>query len=248
MSYSAAQRYRRRRWPRVLAIVGVTLLLLLAAAVGVALWQAPRIDVVSPTADAFLKSTRPTVAARISGIGGVHDVETLDISTDLQALSDTPMIVVCAGAKAILDLPATLEYLETMAVPVIGYKTDEFPGFYSRQSGLPVSARLDSPEEVVIFTKTHWELGMKGAVLVCQPLSSEEEIPRHQVEGAIVQARWEAHEKGIRGQELTPFLLSRMAELTEGASLKANLSLLLNNARLAAQISKEFWRSQEKKV
>lgn len=182
------------------------------------------------------------------GIGGVHEVETLDISTDLQALSDTPMIVVCAGAKAILDLPATLEYLETMAVPVIGYKTDEFPAFYSRQSGLPVSARLDSPEEVVTFTKTHWELGMKGAVLVCQPLSSEEEIPRHQVEGAIVQARQEAQEKGIRGQELTPFLLSRMAELTEGASLKANLSLLLNNARLAAQISKEFWRSQEKKV
>ena len=180
------------------------------------------------------------------GIGGVHDVETLDISTDLQALSDTPMIVVCAGAKAILDLPATLEYLETMAVPVIGYKTDEFPAFYSRQSGLPVSARLDSPEEVVAFTKTHWELGMKGAVLVCQALSSDEEIPRHEVEGVIQRVRREAHAKGIRGQELTPFLLSRLADLTGGASLKANLSLLLNNARLAAQISKEFWTSQGK--
>ena len=182
------------------------------------------------------------------GIGGVHEVDTLDISADLQALSDTPMIVVCAGAKAILDLPATLEYLETMSVPVIGYKTDEFPAFYSRQSGLPVSARLDSPEEVVAFSKTHWDLGMKGAVLICQPLSKEEEIPRQEVEGAIVLARQEGREKGIRGQELTPFLLSRMAELTGGASLKANLSLLLNNARLAAQISKEFWRLQENKV
>ena len=182
------------------------------------------------------------------GIGGVHEVETLDISTDLQTLSDTPMIVVCAGAKAILDLPATLEYLETMAVPVIGYKTDEFPAFYSRQSGLPVSARLDSPEKIVAFSKIHWDLGFKSAVLVCQPLSSEEEVPRHQVERAIVQARQEGHEKGIRGQALTPFLLSRTSELTEGASMKANLSLLLNNARLAAQISKEFWRSQGKKA
>jgi pseudouridylate synthase len=182
------------------------------------------------------------------GIGGVHEVETLDISADLQALSDTPMIVVCAGAKAILDLPATLEYLETMAVPVIGYGTDEFPAFYSRQSGLPVSARLDSPEEIVAFSKIHWDLGLKSAVLVCQPLSSDEEIPRQKAEGAIFQARREAHEKGIRGQELTPFLLSRVSELTEGASLKANLSLLLNNARLAAQISKEFWRYQEEIV
>jgi len=182
------------------------------------------------------------------GIGGVHEVETLDISTDLQALSDTPMIVVCAGAKAILDLPATLEYLETMAVPVIGYGTDEFPAFYSRQSGLPVSARLDSPEKIVAFSRIHWDLGLRSAVLVCQPLSAEEEIPRHQVEGAIVQARQEAHEEGIRGQALTPFLLSRMADLTRGASLKANLSLLLNNARLAAQISREFCRPQEMKA
>jgi pseudouridine-5'-phosphate glycosidase len=182
------------------------------------------------------------------GIGGVHEVETLDISADLQALSDTPMIVVCAGAKAILDLPATLEYLETMAVPVIGYGTDEFPAFYSRQSGLPVSTRLDSPEEIVAFSKIHWDLGLISAVLVCQPLSCEEEIPRQKAEGAIFQARREAHEKGIRGQELTPFLLSRVSELTEGASLRANLSLLLNNARLAARISKEFWRYQEEIV
>ncbi|MEZ0395625.1 MAG: pseudouridine-5'-phosphate glycosidase [Anaerolineales bacterium] len=171
------------------------------------------------------------------GIGGVHEVETLDISTDLQALADTPMIVVCAGAKAILDLPATLEYLETMAVPVIGYGTDEFPAFYSRQSGLPVSARLDSPAEVVQFAKTHWELGMKSAVLVCQPLPPEEEIPAENIAPIIEQARREAGEQGIHGQPLTPFLLARLAELTGGESLRANLALLKNNARLGAQIA-----------
>lgn len=180
------------------------------------------------------------------GIGGVHEVETLDISADLQALSDTPMIVVCAGAKAILDLPATLEYLETMAIPVIGYRTDEFPAFYSHQSGLPVSVRLDSPWEIVEFTKAHWRIGMKSAVLVCQPLSPEEELPREKVDSVIQQARHDAHVQGIHGQSLTPFLLAKMAELTGGASLKANLALLLNNARLAAHIAIEFSKCWEK--
>lgn len=180
------------------------------------------------------------------GIGGVHDVESLDISTDLQALSETQMIVVCAGAKAILDLPATLEYLETGSVPVIGYQTDEFPAFYSRQSGLPVSARLDTPQEVVEFAQIHWKIGMKSAVLVCQPLSPEEELPREKVAGAIQQARNEANQQGIHGQGLTPYLLGRLTELSGGASLKANLVLLLNNARLAALISKEFSKIGEK--
>jgi pseudouridine-5'-phosphate glycosidase len=180
------------------------------------------------------------------GIGGVHDVETLDVSTDLQALSDTPMLVVCAGAKAILDLPATLEYLETMAVPVIGYGTDEFPAFYSRQSGLPVSARLDSPQEVVVFAETHWKLGMNSSILVCQPLSPEEEIPQERIDGAIQQARQEAHTQGIHGQPLTPFLLTRLAELTGGESLNANLKLLQNNARLAAQIAHAWAKNQQK--
>jgi pseudouridylate synthase len=178
------------------------------------------------------------------GIGGVHEVETLDISTDLQALADTPMIVVCAGGKAILDLPATLEYLETMAVPVIGYGTEEFPAFYSRRSGLSVSARLDSPQEVVAFAQTHWGLGMDSTILVCQPLPPEEEIPQEKIDGAIQQARQEAHAQGIHGQPLTPFLLARMSELTGGESLKANLRLLLNNARLAAQISKAWGKEQ----
>jgi pseudouridylate synthase len=180
------------------------------------------------------------------GIGGVHELETFDISTDLQALSDTPMIVVCAGAKAILDLSATFEYLETMAVPVIGYGTDEFPAFYSRQSGLPVSVRLDSPQEIVKLAKAHWEIGMKSAVLICQPLSPKEELPRQKVDDAIQQSRRAALEQGIHGQSLTPFLLAKVAELTSGASMKANLALLLNNARLAAQIAKEFSMSREK--
>ncbi len=171
------------------------------------------------------------------GIGGVHEIESLDISTDLQSLADTPMIVICAGAKAILDLPATLEYLETMSVPVIGYQTDEFPAFYSRQSGLSVSVRLDSPKEIVEFAKAHWEIGMKSAILICQPLSLEEEIPRDKLDRAITQARKEAHDRGVRGQPLTPFLLLKMNELTNGASVNANLSLLLNNGRLAAQIA-----------
>jgi pseudouridine-5'-phosphate glycosidase len=182
------------------------------------------------------------------GIGGVHEVETLDISTDLHALADTPMIVVCAGAKAILDLPATLEYLETMAVPVVGYGTDEFPAFYSRESGLNVSARLDSPQEIVEFAKVHWKLGMKSAVLVCQPLSPEEELPREKVAGAIEQARREAKEQGIHGQPLTPFSLARLSELTGGESLRANLALLLNNAKLAAQIACTLSSSQQKAI
>lgn len=182
------------------------------------------------------------------GIGGVHEVATLDISADLQALADTPLIVVCAGAKAILDLPATLEYLETMAIPVIGYETDEFPAFYSRQSGLPVSARLDSPEEVVRLAKTHWGLGMQSAVLVCQPLPPEDEIQAAKIIPFIEQARREAAEKGIHGQPLTPFLLARLAELTGGESLRANLALLKNNARLGAQIAVAWQAASKEKL
>jgi pseudouridine-5'-phosphate glycosidase len=182
------------------------------------------------------------------GIGGVHEVESLDFSTDIQSLADTPMVVVCAGAKAILDLPATLEYLETMSVPVIGYGTEEFPAFYSRQSGLSVSVRLDSPLEIVEFAKAHWEIGMKSAVLICQPLSLDEEIPREKLNSAILQARHDAVAKGIRGQPLTPFLLSRINKLTSGASVKANVSLLLNNGRLAAQIAVALSNAERQKA
>ncbi|MBT3320985.1 MAG: pseudouridine-5'-phosphate glycosidase [Anaerolineae bacterium] len=174
------------------------------------------------------------------GVGGVHREGHMDISTDLQALSDTPMIVVCAGAKSILDLPATLEYLETMAVPVIGYQTDEFPAFFSRKSGLGVSARLDTPEEIVDFAKAHWALGLKSAILVTNPIPEEYSLSDDFINPIIEQASQDAQDKGIYGQALTPFLLARINELSEGRSLRSNLVLLHNNATLAAQIAKKM--------
>jgi pseudouridine-5'-phosphate glycosidase len=171
------------------------------------------------------------------GIGGVHRESAFDVSADLQALADTPMIVVCAGAKAILDLPATLEYLETLSVPVAGYQTGEFPAFYSRESGLPVSVRLESPEEIARFARVHWETGAASAVLVANPIPAGDAIPRSEMDPVIAQASAEAAQKDIHGQGLTPFLLKRVSELTESRSLRANLSLLLNNARLAARIA-----------
>lgn len=172
------------------------------------------------------------------GIGGVHPNSDFDISSDLLALSNTPIIVVCAGAKAILDLPATLEILESYGVPVIGYQTDEFPAFYSSDSGLPVSARLDSPEEVVQFAKTHWNLGFKSAILVTLPPPIAANLPFNMIKTSIYQAQLEARENNISGQALTPFLLSRLTEITNGATLSTNIELLLNNAKLAAQISR----------
>lgn len=174
------------------------------------------------------------------GIGGVHKESSFDISTDLKSLAEIPTVVVCAGAKAILDLPATLEYLETMGVPVVGYQTDEFPAFYSRESGLNVSVRLDSPKEIAEFAKAHWNLGMKTGILVTNPITEAESIPKSEMEPIIARASVEAMEKEIHGQALTPFLLGRIAELTKGKSLKANLALLLNNARLAAEVAKEM--------
>jgi len=174
------------------------------------------------------------------GIGGVHKESAFDISTDLKALAEIPVLVVCAGAKAILDLPATLEYLETMGTPVIGFQTDEFPAFYSRHSGLNLNARLNSPQEIAAFAKAHWGLGMKSGVLVCNPIPAEDEIPAAEMQPYIAQASAEAVAQGIHGQALTPFLLSRISELTHEKSLRANLSLLLNNAQLAAQIAGEM--------
>lgn len=172
------------------------------------------------------------------GIGGVHREARFDVSPDLQALASTRMIVVCAGAKSILDLPSTLEMLETNGVPALGYGTDEFPAFFSRRSGFKTSARVDSPQEAADFARAHWELGMPSAVLVCRPISAEDEIPREEIDPVEEQASREAQERGIGGQALTPFLLQRVNELTGGKSMRANLSLLLGNARLAAQIAK----------
>lgn len=182
------------------------------------------------------------------GIGGVHRESHFDISADLQALATIPMIVVCAGAKAILDLPATLEYLETMSVPVIGYGTDDFPAFYSRESGLDVTEKLENPQDIVDFAKTHWDAGLQSAVLVANPIPKAEAIPKSEIEPLIEQANKEAREKGKHGKEVTPFILDRLNELTKGRSLRANLSLLLNNARLAAQIARALRQSERRKV
>jgi pseudouridylate synthase len=172
------------------------------------------------------------------GIGGVHRGAMYDISADLPQLAHTPMVVVCAGAKAILDLPATLEVLETLGVPVVGYKTDEFPAFFSQSSSLPVSTRVESAEEAAEFARVHWGLGMKSAVLVVQPLAEDLAIPMDEIQVAIDQAVDEAGLKGIHGQKVTPYLLSRVSELTGRKSLEANLALLISNAALAAKISR----------
>lgn len=171
------------------------------------------------------------------GIGGIHRENSFDVSTDLRTLADTPMLVVCAGAKAILDLPATLEYLETAGVPVIGYKTSEFPAFYSRSSGLEVSLRLDKPGDIAQYAALHWSLGLWTAVLVTNPVPERDSIPQSEIEPVIQRASLEAAAKKIHGPALTPFLLQRVSEMTAKRSMRANLSLLLNNAQLAAEIA-----------
>jgi pseudouridine-5'-phosphate glycosidase len=176
------------------------------------------------------------------GIGGVHrgagggSLGT-DVSADLQELAQTPVVVVCAGAKAILDLPATLEYLETHGVTVVGYGTDEFPAFYSRRSGLPVDVRCDSAPEVAEIWRAKRALGLPGGLLVAVPIPQEDEIPAEEIEPAIAQAVAEAEAQGLRSAQVTPFLLSRISALTGARSLRANLTLLKNNARIAGRIS-----------
>ncbi len=171
------------------------------------------------------------------GIGGIHRGNPFDVSADLPTLSKISMVVVCAGAKAILDLPATLEYLETAGVPVVGYRTTEFPAFYSRTSGLDVSLRLDAPRDIAEFATMHWALGLWTAVLVANPVPELDAISQLEIEPIIARASREAQDKKIHGQALTPFLLQRVSELTAKRSMRANLSLLLNNPRLAAEIA-----------
>ncbi len=176
------------------------------------------------------------------GIGGVHrgaagGALATDISADLPELARTPVLVVCAGAKAILDLPATLEWLETHGVPVVGYGTDEFPAFYSRESGLTLDARADTPAEAAAIARALWGAELSGGVLVCAPCPAEHARPRAEMERAIAQAVREAEAQGVRGKAVTPFLLARVAALTHGESKTANLALLLNNARVAAEIA-----------
>ena len=160
-----------------------------------------------------------------------------DISADLPELAQTPILVVCAGAKAILDLPATLEWLETHGVTVVGYGTDRFPAFYNRDSGLPVDVRADTPAEVAALFRAQRALGLPCGMLVTVPIPAEFEPPADQMEAAIAQALAEAEAQGIKGKAMTPFLLARVSALTGEASLRANLALLENNARVAAEIA-----------
>ena len=170
------------------------------------------------------------------GIGGVHRgaETTMDISADLEELGQTPVMVVCAGAKSILDLGLTLEYLETKGVPVIGYGTEELPAFYTRQSGFGVDYRIDTPEELAKAFKVQNELGFPGGMLVTNPIPEEYAMPLETINAAIDQAVGECNEKGIHGKETTPFLLARVAELTGGNSLASNIQLVYNNAKIAA--------------
>ena len=171
------------------------------------------------------------------GIGGVHRgaETTMDISADLEELAQTPVMVVCAGAKSILDLGLTLEYLETKGVPVIGYGTEELPAFYTRKSGFGVDYRVDSPEELAAMFAVQRDLGFKGGMLVTNPIPEEYAMPKDVIDAAIEQALRECKEQGVHGKETTPFLLARVVELTGGDSLESNIQLVLNNARVAAR-------------
>ena len=171
------------------------------------------------------------------GIGGVHRGAevTMDISADLEELAQTPVMVVCAGAKSILDLGLTLEYLETHGVPVIGYGTDELPAFYTRRSGFGVDYRVDSPAELAAMFRAQRDLGYKGGMLVTNPIPEEYSMDKAVIDKAIDEALAQAKAQGIHGKETTPFLLARVAELTSGDSLESNIQLVLNNARVAAK-------------
>jgi pseudouridine-5'-phosphate glycosidase len=171
------------------------------------------------------------------GIGGVHRGRLPDVSADLPELARTPMIVVCSGAKIVLDLPATREWLETNSVTVVGYGCDELPAFYSRASGLPIDVRCDSPEEVVEIYQAQRELELSSTLLVTVPVPPEAEVESALLEKVLADSLEQAEREKIAGRDVTPFLLARMAEHSEGATLRANIALLENNARVAAQIA-----------
>lgn len=172
------------------------------------------------------------------GIGGIHRGALPDVSADLPELARTPMIVVCSGAKIVLDLPATREWLETHAVTIVGYKCDELPAFYSRQSGLSVDVRVESPEDVATIYRAQRDLGIESALLVVVPVPAEFEVPAEELQIVLTTALEDAEWKEIAGPPLTPFLLSQMAERSGGSTLRANIALLENNARVAAEIAR----------
>lgn len=176
------------------------------------------------------------------GIGGVHRgaQETFDISADLQELAHTSVAVICAGAKSILDIGLTLEYLETQGVPVVGFGTDELPAFYTRKSGFGVDYRVDHADKLALALKAKWDLGLKGGVVIANPIPVEYEMDYDVITNAITMALKELNEKGIKGKESTPFLLGKVKELTGGDSLDSNIQLVYNNAKVGAQIAVEL--------
>ena len=215
---------------------------------GTAVTKASRRDLAVLTARGMDGATTVTTTMMIAhmagirifatgGIGGVHRgaQRTMDISADLEELSHTPVMVVCAGAKSILDLGLTLEYLETHGVPVLGYGTEELPAFYTRHSGFKVDYRVDSPEELARIFRTSGELGLQGGILVTNPIPEAYSMDPAVINAAIDQAVAEAEEKGIHGKEITPFLLARVKDRTGGDILESNIQLVLNNAALAAR-------------
>ena len=174
------------------------------------------------------------------GIGGVHRGTSGDVSADLPELARTPVAVVCAGAKSILDLPRTLEWLETAGIPVMGFGTDTFPAFFSRESGLPVSVRVDTVGEAANLIRTHWRIGLESGLLLCAPCPEEAALTTGEVERSLKEAEEKAQDQGVTGKELTPFLLTRLSELTKGGTLQANLALLKNNAKVAAGVARSL--------
>jgi pseudouridine-5'-phosphate glycosidase len=176
------------------------------------------------------------------GIGGVHRSAELsfDISADLPEIARTPVAVVCAGAKAILDLPRTLEVLETLGVPVAGYRTNKFPAFYVEDSGLPLQSRVDTPAEAARLMQTHWEMGLASGMVFCNPPPSGSALRKQEVDAWIAQALQSAASAGIRGKAVTPYLLDYLVKASQGRTLETNIALLVNNARVAAQIAKAY--------
>jgi len=176
------------------------------------------------------------------GIGGVHRgaQQTFDISADLQELAHTNVAVVCAGAKSILDIGLTLEYLETQGVPVVGFGTDELPAFYTRKSGFGVDYRIDSADQLALALKAKWDLGLNGGLVVANPIPEQYEMDYDAITNAIENALKELDEKGIKGKESTPFLLGKVKEITGGASLESNIQLVYNNAKVGAQLAVEL--------
>lgn len=176
------------------------------------------------------------------GIGGVHRgaQQTFDISADLQELANTDVAVICAGAKSILDIGLTLEYLETQGVPVVGYQTDMLPAFYTRESDFGVDYRLDEPKQIADAMAAKWEIGLKGGLVIANPIPEQYALDKAMIDAVIQDAVAEMDDKGISGKDSTPFLLAKVAEKTEGSSLAANIQLVFNNAKLASQIACEF--------